>query len=111
MRDRVKVGVAAVVLSLRRPRWSHPLEERAIRLSARRVLLAMLVWLFSVIPAASAFAQDNTPLPEAPPYKLPRGTGPTLLSRPAVRPMASAATRRRGGRGPRAPVWPRTGCG
>lgn len=36
----------------------------------RRVLLAMVVWLFSVIPAASAFAQDNTPLPEAPPYKL-----------------------------------------
>lgn len=40
------------------------------RIPTRRVLLAMLVWLFSVIPAASASAEDNAPLPEAPPYML-----------------------------------------
>lgn len=70
MRDRVKIGVTAVVPSLRRPRWSHSLEERPVWLPARRVLLALLVWLFTVIPAASVSAQDNTPLPEAPPYVL-----------------------------------------
>jgi hypothetical protein len=36
----------------------------------RRVLLAMLVWLFSVIPATSTSAEDTAPCPEAPPYML-----------------------------------------
>jgi hypothetical protein len=36
----------------------------------RRVLLAMLVWLVGVIPAAPGSAEDNRPFPEAPPYTL-----------------------------------------